>query len=221
MPPKPTKRKTPAAQTAGVPSVQSQSTNERSEPMNSIPASKNEPALSFSLEDFQLRAFIEEGEPKFVATDVASALGYQSAKDMTRLLDDDEKGRHIVPTLGGQQEVLVITEAGLYSAILKSRRPEAKRFKRWVTHDVLPSIRKTGGYSLKKQVPFDRQIARCQSLVLQIVRCDDIFGRQALVQLAKVAYAEIGQQLPDVALLPVLVSASDNQPSLDLVGGAV
>lgn len=182
--------------------------------------SLNEPALSFSLEDFQLRAFIEDGEPKFVATDVASALGYQSAKDMTRLLDDDEKGRHIVPTLGGQQEVLVITEAGLYSAILKSRRPEAKRFKRWVTHDVLPSIRKTGGYSMKKQVPFDRQIARCQSLVLQIVRCEDVFGRQALVQLAKVAYAEIGQQLPDVSLLPVLVSTQKNQGSLALEGGA-
>ena len=169
--------------------------------MNSNLHPNTTPALSFSLEDFQLRAFIEEGEPKFVATDVATALGYQSAKDMTRLLDDDEKGRHIVPTLGGQQEVLVLTEAGLYSAILKSRRPEAKRFKRWVTHDVLPSIRKTGGYSIKKQVPPDRQKRLCRSLILDISRCEDKFGRDGLIEIGMAAFSDAGLKFPDVKLL--------------------
>lgn len=70
----------------------------------------------------------------------------RKAKDMTRNLDDDEKGRQIVPTPGGDQELLVINESGLYSAILRSRKAEAKRFKKWVTAEVLPAIRKHGCY---------------------------------------------------------------------------
>ena len=92
----------------------------------------------------------DNGEIWFVASDVAEALGYSEAKDMTRNLDDDEKGRQIVPTLGGDQEMTVINEPGLYSAILKSRKPEAKAFKKWVTSEVLPSIRKTGSYAVQK-----------------------------------------------------------------------
>ena len=104
--------------------------------------------VAFDFESHNVRVVVgHDGEPWFVATDVASALDYQAAKDLTRFIDDDEKGRQIVPTLGGEQELLVINESGLYSAILKSRKPEAKRFKRWVTHEVLPSIRKTGSYA--------------------------------------------------------------------------
>lgn len=83
-----------------------------------------------------------EGEPWFVATDVAKILGFASAKDFTRGLDDDEKGGHNLPTLGGSQEVTIISEPGLYSAILRSRVEGAKRFKRWLTHDLLPAFRK-------------------------------------------------------------------------------
>lgn len=89
-----------------------------------------------------------DGEPWFVAADVAAVLDYRMASDMTRILDDDEKGTHIVSTLGGDQELTTISEAGLYAAILKSRKPEAKRFKKWVTSEVLPSIRKTGTYGV-------------------------------------------------------------------------
>lgn len=189
--------------------------------MNSIAVSKNEPALYFSLNDFQLRVIIREGEPWFVAADVCAALELGNVTNALKRLDEDELALISIKGFArGNDLVNLVSEPGLYSLILGSRKPEARQFKRWVTHDVLPSIRKTGSYSLKRQVPFDRQLARCQSLVLQIVRCEDVFGRHALVQLAKVAYAEIGQQLPDVALLPVLVSANNNQPSLDLVGGA-
>jgi prophage antirepressor-like protein len=100
-----------------------------------------------------LRGFLRDGEPWFVAGDVAGALDYSEAKDMTRNLDDDEKGRQIVPTLGGDQEMTVINESGLYSAILKSRKPEAKAFKKWVTSEVLPSIRKTGSYTAPTAQP--------------------------------------------------------------------
>lgn len=102
--------------------------------------------IPYAFEGNEVRALMINGEPWFVATDVALALSYAEAKDMTRNLDDDEKGRQIVPTPGGNQEMLVINEAGLYSAILRSRKAEAKRFKRWVTHEVLPSLRKHGAY---------------------------------------------------------------------------
>lgn len=97
----------------------------------------------------------EMGEPWFVATDVAKILGYREAKDMTRRLDDDEKGRRSVPTLGGAQDVTVITEAGLYASILGSQVPGAREFKRWVTHELLPEIRRTGSYAIP-QTPEQR-----------------------------------------------------------------
>ncbi|RDH41530.1 BRO family protein [Zooshikella ganghwensis] len=102
--------------------------------------------IPFQFNSSSIRVINKEGEPWFVATDIAKTLGYREAYDMTRFLDDDEKGPHILRTPGGSQELQAINESGLYSAILKSRRPEAKQFKRWVTHEVLPSIRKNGGY---------------------------------------------------------------------------
>ncbi|MCE6007565.1 BRO-N domain-containing protein [Acinetobacter soli] len=88
----------------------------------------------------------DDGEIWFVASDVATVLDYSVASAMIRHLDEDEKGVSIVHTLGGEQEVSIISESGLYSATLKSRKPEAKQFKKWITSDVLPSIRKNGGY---------------------------------------------------------------------------
>lgn len=108
--------------------------------------------IPFNFNDRNVRILIKDGEPWFVAGDVSSVLEYASAKDMTRMLDDDEKGRHSVPTLGGSQEVLVVSEAGLYSCVIRSKKPEAREFKRWITHEVLPSIRKTGSYSARPQL---------------------------------------------------------------------
>ena len=100
-----------------------------------------------SAEFGSIRAFNgEDGEPWFVASDIAKTLGYRDAEKMTRRLDDDEKGTRSVGTPGGVQQMTVITEAGLYAAILGSKIEGAQRFKRWVTHEVLPSIRKHGGY---------------------------------------------------------------------------
>lgn len=86
------------------------------------------------------------GEPWFVASDIAKALGYRMASDMTRRLDDDERGTRSVRTPSGEQQMTVITEAGMYSAILGSKVEGAKRFKRWVTHEVLPALRRDGAY---------------------------------------------------------------------------
>ena len=102
--------------------------------------------IPFKFDQREVRTMLINDQPWFVAGDVAAALEYAVAKDMTRNLDDDEKGRQIVPTLGGDQEMTVINESGLYSAILRSRKAEAKRFKKWVTAEVLPAIRKHGRY---------------------------------------------------------------------------
>ena len=94
----------------------------------------------------KIRALIIDGEPWFVAGDIAKILDYRSAYDMTRILDEDERGTQIVRTLGGNQRATIINESGLYSSILRSRKPEAKKFKKWVTGEVLPTIRKHGSY---------------------------------------------------------------------------
>ena len=99
----------------------------------------------FNNEQFgEVRTVLQNGEPWFVAADVCRALDI--APTATRRLDDDEKGLRSTQTLGGMQEIVIINEPGLYSLVLGSRKPEAKAFRRWITHEVIPAIRKTGGY---------------------------------------------------------------------------
>ena len=93
-----------------------------------------------------VRVVMKDGEPWFVAKDVCDCLELGNPYTSLALLDEDEKGLHTVETPGGAQEMSIISEAGMYSLILRSRKPEARDFKRWVTHDILPSIRRTGQY---------------------------------------------------------------------------
>ena len=91
-----------------------------------------------------VRVTMIDNEPWFVAADVCKALDIASTA--TRRLDDDEKGMRSTQTPGGKQEMAVVNESGLYSLVLGSRKPEAKAFRRWITHDVIPTIRKHGVY---------------------------------------------------------------------------
>ena len=102
--------------------------------------------IPFSFEQHPVRVVMREGEPWFASSDVCEALTVGNNRDAIGRLDDDEKGVGTVDTPGGRQDLGIINESGLYSLILTSRKPEAKRFKKWVTAEVLPSIRKTGGY---------------------------------------------------------------------------
>ena len=95
----------------------------------------------------KVRVVEREAEPWFVAKDVCECLELTDVSKTISLLDDDEKGTNSIRTPGGEQQMLVVSEPGLYSLILRSRKPEAKAFKRWVTHDVIPSIRKRGLYA--------------------------------------------------------------------------
>lgn len=101
----------------------------------------------FDFHGHEVRVIADDPDnPLWVASDVAKILGYREAKDMTRNLRDRHKGRQFVPTPSGAQRMNVITEAGLYAAVLKSRVPAAEEFQDWVTDEVLPSIRRHGGY---------------------------------------------------------------------------
>lgn len=93
-----------------------------------------------------------DGAPWWVAKDVANILGFRDAFNAIRLLDDDEKDTQKVSTLGGAQEMAVINESGLYALIFKSNKPEAKKFRKWVTSEVLPEIRRTGLYVANKTI---------------------------------------------------------------------
>ena len=100
----------------------------------------------FNSEEFgELRTIMIEGEPWFVANDVCTILDIN--RTQTRRLDDDEKGVCSMHTPGGEQNVGIVNEYGLYNLILGSRKPEAKAFRRWITHEVLPSIRRHGIYA--------------------------------------------------------------------------
>ena len=105
----------------------------------------------FENPDFgQVRTVTKDGEPWFVAADVCRALEVGNSRQALSRLDDDEKGVISTDTPGGEQKMSIVNEPGLYSLVLGSRKPEAKNFKRWITHEVIPSIRKTGSYSIQE-----------------------------------------------------------------------
>src|SRR5690606_9171542 len=103
---------------------------------------------AFSFDSHSIRTLDRNGEIWFVAADVCNALDYADVSMTVRKLDADEKGTSSICTPSGDQNMLIINESGLYSLILTSRKPEAKRFKKWVTAEVLPAIRNTGRYTL-------------------------------------------------------------------------
>lgn len=95
----------------------------------------------------QVRTVVIDDAPWFVGKDVAEALAYkETAKAIREHVDDDDKGVSVLDTPGGKQKMIVINESGLYGLVLSSKLPTAKKFKHWVTSEVLPTIRKTGGY---------------------------------------------------------------------------
>ena len=112
----------------------------------------NEVQIFESAEFGKVRTIVKDGEPWFVAVDVCDSLDIKNPSDALKRLDEDERARF---NLGRQGEVNMVNEYGLYNLILGSRKDEAKRFKRWITHEVVPSIRKTGSYTAKHAKPDD------------------------------------------------------------------
>ena len=102
----------------------------------------------FKNEQFgEVRTINRDGEPWFVAADVCKVLGHTNSRVAVASLDEDEKGVSKVYTLGGEQQMTIVNEAGMYQLVIRSNLPSAKQFKRWVTHEVIPAIRKHGAYA--------------------------------------------------------------------------
>lgn len=123
-----------------------------------------ENSVSCALEQFQnerfgtVRIVMRNNDPWFVAKDIAECLEISNVSDACSRLDDDEKAIGKADTLGGSQDLLIISESGLYTLIMRSNKPEAKQFRKWVTSEVLPSIRKKGSYQVSQSKLYSYQI---------------------------------------------------------------
>lgn len=159
----------------------------------------------FESEEFgQVRTVTRDGEVWFIARDVAEALGYANASDaISKHVDREDKGVAKCDTPGGTQELTVINESGLYSLILSSKLGSAKRFKRWVTSEVLPAIRKTGSYDMSRLSKEMRAILNCDE---RIVIIDD-----RVTNLENCMTIDYGQQ--------TVLGDEVNKAVLDALGG--
>ena len=117
---------------------------------NHEPEEINLPTV-FKCEENEVRTVVKDGDIWFVAEDVCQVLGLTDVTSALRKLDPDEKGPQTLRTLGGDQNLKIVSEPGLYKLLMRSSKPASKRFDRWVRHDVLPEIVRTGRYETKPQ----------------------------------------------------------------------
>lgn len=156
----------------------------------------------FKNEQFgEVRTIAKDGEPWFVANDICKVLGHTNSRVAVAALDEDEKGVSKVYTLGGEQQMTVVNEAGLYTLVLGSRKPEAKAFKRWITHEVIPTIRRHGAYATETTI--ESIIADPESGIklLQALKAEQERRREA---------EAIAEAQRPKALFADAVAASDN-----------
>lgn len=195
----------------------------------------NSQALQFF--DFgskNIRALTIDNEPWFVAADVCEILEVNNSRQAVARLDDDEKGVISNDTPGGQQDMTIVNEPGLYTLILGSRKPEARQFKRWITHEVLPAIRQTGSYQNGTQpqildcrfYPFDLQgrhwVARLKPVLYLAVQ--PLAGLLGLdwsqweprleVQYARFGIVGLSGHIPGAAASTSLAARLDQTPEL-------
>lgn len=140
----------------------------------------NETMQTFNYDNNQVRTVLQDGEPWFVLKDVCKVLNLSTPKRVAERLDNDEVSlTHLIDAIGRSQKTTIINESGLYGVILRSDKPQAKPFRRWVTHEVLPAIRKTGSYTdtenkFSKFCPVSFERAKATMLVQQ---CNRLAGR--------------------------------------------
>ena len=139
----------------------------------------------FADKGFKIRVIMRCYDPWFVAKDACDCLELTNVSKACQTLDEDEKGITKVYTLGGYQDMMLISESGLYTLIMRSNKPEAKVFRKWVTSEVLPSIRKTGSYDMT-------QISRKDQLFLDIIHAESEDVRvRALTELNEINKQEV------------------------------
>lgn len=153
----------------------------------------------FSFQAKQVRIVMNNGEPWFVARDVCEVLGHSDTSMAIRRLDEDEKLTQTMFVSGQNREVWLVNEAGLYSLILTSRKSEAKVFKRWITHEVIPSIRKTGAYAVEhnKVIPLSERQALIQSLKLTAELAEEMDEVKSIAQTHSQKLIELEQKVDE------------------------
>lgn len=147
------------------------------------------------------------GEPLFVAADACRILGIKNVSQAVESLDSDEKGISTIPTNGGVQTVIGVTESGLYDFIFRSRKPAAIRFRKWVTSEVLPTLRKTGSYSTGADGQREHlgvqqakvRVAAANAAMRFTGQLRKIFGPTEAAKLAPEVYAYLGVPYPTAA----------------------
>ena len=148
---------------------------------------QNTAVVPFNFESQEIRVVDVDGEPWFVAKDVCDVLDMTNSRVAIQGLDDDEKGVSKVYTLGGEQEMSVISEAGLYTLAIRSNKPQAKPFRKWVTAEVIPSIRKTGSYSMTLPQTYKEALI---ALVAEIEEKEKVQAQLAITTAEKNDYAD-------------------------------
>ena len=158
----------------------------------------------FNYEGKDIRTVQREGDTWWVLKDVCDVLDLSNSRMVADRLDDDEKGVSITDTLGGKQELTIISESGLYNVILLSRKPEAKKFKRWVTHEVLPSIRRHGVYAV------DELLANPDLLIkaLQELKAERT-KNAALTETVHIQRQQIAEMKPKASYYDVILNCKD------------
>lgn len=139
-----------------------------------------------------VRVVTRNGEPWFVAADVCRILGIRDTSDAVSRLEDDEKGTGKTGTPGGEQEVLIVSESGLYALIFRSRKPNSVKFRRWVTGEVLPSIRKTGSYGKAK--PAEQEVIQPDKRPFPDWPMEELRTKQATVHMYRQTYGVLSAQ---------------------------
>ena len=135
-----------------------------------IIAASAEPMQIFNYNEKQIRTVTIDGEPWFVLKDVCAALGIANDRNVAARLDEDEKGVRLIDTPGGKQQMSIINESGLYHVMLRSDKEVAKPFRKWVTADVLPTMRKTGGYVANDELFINTYIPGADEATKQLFR---------------------------------------------------
>ena len=161
--------------------------------------------VPFEYGDAQVRVVMTAGEPWFVLADLCKALGLSSPHKVYDRIADDAKGRNSIPTPGGMQEMAVVSEPGMYEVVIRSDKPEAVAFRRWITGEVLPSIRKTGGYATRPAIN-GADITRLE--LIEIARNAET-ERLALEAENKTLADKVAEDAPKVNYVELYVADAD------------
>lgn len=147
--------------------------------------------LTFDFDARAVRVIQRDGAPWWIAADIAAILGYDHTPSMVRNLDDDEAAVHILHSSGQRREMSIISESGLFAAILKSRKPEARAFRRWVTGTVLPALRRTGRF-IMGEAPTFSDPAWLNAAVAAVRESRRLFGPG----IARAVWRDLGLPMP-------------------------